>query len=256
MESQPAESRISILREEPAWLVVAKPTALHTVAQRGSDAPTVEAWLRAERPELATLEEAGLVHRLDRDTSGCLIVAKDAETRTRLREAFSGRGGEVRKTYLALVEGAASDGEFRLSFASRHRGSAKVTVRPEGEPETIGRCRWRVRSSRSSSSAGGAGGKTRTRGVSMREPPRDSPSGPSAEPPTTLLEVELLGPGRRHQIRAGLASLGHPLVGDVLYGARAEGAPRLHAWRVEVDGVPVEAEPPSWAAVAGRAARR
>ena len=102
-----------------------------------------------------------------------------------------------------------------LSFASRHKGSAKASVHTRGEPETIGRCRWRVRSVRDD---------------------------------TTLIEVDLLGPGRRHQIRAGFAYEGHPLVGDTLYGAQeAASGLGLHAWRVEIDGVVVECPIPAWA---------
>jgi 23S rRNA-/tRNA-specific pseudouridylate synthase len=205
MEPQVGYTHIPVLREERSWLVLAKPAGIHSIAQRGSDAPNVEAWLRATRPELAELDEAGLVHRLDFETSGCLLVAKDDATRARLRDAFSGRGGDIRKTYLALVEGQFPDrvlaGSFTLSFASRHKGSAKVTVHTRGEPETIGRCRWRV---------------LRVMGNN------------------TLVEVELLGPGRRHQIRAGMAHEGHPLVGDTLYGGSPrEGGLCLHAWRLE-----------------------
>lgn len=222
MDAQEPQSQISIIREEDSWLVVSKPAGIHSVAQRGSDAPSVEAWLRAARPELDGLAECGLVHRLDHETSGCLLVAKDADTRERLRGAFSGRGGEVRKTYLARVEGRLPErvlaGSFTLSFSSRHKGSAKVTVHTRGEPDTIGRCRWRVRS------VAGAGSDA-----------------------TTLLEVELLGPGRRHQIRAGLAFEGHPLAGDTLYGAReAPHGPLLHAWRLVVDGAAVECPLPHW----------
>jgi 23S rRNA-/tRNA-specific pseudouridylate synthase len=218
-----------VLREEASWLVVAKPAGMHTVAQRGSDAPSVEAWLRAARPELAALEEAGLVHRLDFDTSGCLLVARNETARVRLREAFSGRGGDIRKTYLALVEGRFPDrvlaGAFTLSFTSRHKGSAKVTVHSRGEPETIGRCRWRVLRVVESAHASTA---------------------------HTLLEVELIGPGRRHQIRAGMAHEGHPLVGDTLYGAAPAGAGvHLHAWRLDGDdssiNALIEAPAPAWA---------
>lgn len=222
MDAQEPQSPISIIREEGPWLVVAKPAGIHSVAQRGSDAPSVEAWLRAARPDLAEIDEAGLVHRLDLETSGCLLVAKDAATRERLRGAFSGRGGDIRKTYLARVEGRFPErvlaGSFTLSFTSRHKGSAKVSVHTRGEPDTIGRCRWRVR----------------------------SVAGEGADA-TTLLEVELLGPGRRHQIRAGLAFEGHPLAGDTLYGAReAPHGPLLHAWKLEIGGLSVECPAPGW----------
>jgi 23S rRNA-/tRNA-specific pseudouridylate synthase len=62
-----------------------------------------------------------------------------------------------------------------------------------------------------------------------------------------LVELDLLGPGRRHELRAGCAYLGHPLVGDVLYGGTAAARIQLHAWRVELDGELVEAPPPPWA---------
>lgn len=223
MATQDPATAISILHEEPSWFVVAKPAGMHTVSQPGREGASIEAWLRESRPELDELDECGLVHRLDFDTSGCLLVAKSEGTRARLRDAFSGRGGEVRKTYLARVEGRLPErvmaGSFTLSFTSRHKGSAKVTVHTRGEPDTIGRCRWRVRS------AAAAGAE-----------------------PSTLLEVELLGPGRRHQIRAGLGHEGHPLVGDTLYGARAaQHGPLLHAWRLVVDGTTVECPPPDWA---------
>ncbi len=219
----------TIVREEANWFVVAKPAGIHTVAQPNNDAPSVEAWLRASRPDRADIEECGLVHRLDFDTSGCVIVAKSAKARGWLREAFSGRGGDIRKIYLARVEGQFANrvlaGSFTLGFSSRHKRSAKVSVSPRGEPDEIGRCRWQVRS-----------------------------TGHVGALATTLLEVELLGPGRRHQIRAGMAHEGHPLVGDTLYGAQPLGsvdAPirgiHLHAWRVEVDGIAVECPPPAWA---------
>lgn len=218
MTTQDPAAAISILHEEPSWLVVAKPAGMHSVDQRGNDAPTIESWLRAARPELAALDECGIAHRLDFDTSGCLLVAKTPDARERLRDAFSGRGGDVRKIYLARVEGQYDNrimaGAFTLSFTSRHKGSSKVSVHTRGEPETIGRCRWRVRSVRDD---------------------------------TTLVEVELLGPGRRHQIRAGFGYEGHPLVGDALYGSTSEGPIRLHAWRLEVDGTVVECTPPAWA---------
>lgn len=206
----------AILAEHAGWLVVAKPAGWHTVRGKteSDDAGggVVESWLATARPDLASLPESGLVHRLDRDTSGCLVVAKDPAAYERLRAAFAAATG-LRKIYLCRAKpGLPSDDRATLFFASRHKGSAKVTVRESGAAREAGRLRWRVLDR----AAGG-----------------------------DLVEVELIGPGRRHQIRAGLAYLGHPLVGDELYGGGA-GTPLLHAWKVEVDGTEVEAPKPAW----------
>lgn len=246
-----------ILRECERWLVLDKPAGWHTVARRGvidddaeaaslaapgpSDAPpprnaetevaaaremkggipsgraqTIEEWLRATHPSLAALDECGLVHRLDLGTSGCLLVAKSAEELASLRREIGAVTGRIRKTYLAIVRrGIPPEGSFRFFFRGRHKRSAKVLVAGSGEHSECGRCRW-------------------TRLSSSRE--------------GDLVEVELLGPGRRHQIRAGLAHLRFPLRGDPLY--RGDPAlpgvpfPALHAWKLEIDGTPVEAPLP------------
>lgn len=228
-----------VLLERERWLVVNKPAGWHSVEHADADPPrtepaserapeigSVEAWLRQRRPELASLSEAGLVHRLDRSTSGCLLVARSERAQARLRDAISEPGGEIRKRYLALVDATVpAQGSFALHFSSRHKRSAKVTVSDRGEPRTQGRCRWRSLGTVVQSEAA-------TRGV-------------------TMLEVELIGPGRRHQIRAGLAHQGSPLVGDALYHGNDPlpglGGPALHAWRLELEGEVVEAPlPEAW----------
>jgi len=219
------------MRDEPAilhgtndWLVVDKPVGWHTMSGSGtSDRSDLEAWLRAHVNTSVDLHEAGLVHRLDLYTGGCVLVATNERARQMLREAMSGRGdiaAAIRKVYLAQAQSEVpSYGRFELSFTSRYKRSKKVTVSATGPQKTLGACQWR------SGSAGGRDG---------------------------VIEVELQGPGRRHQIRAGLAHLGHPLVGDALYGgAEVEVAidvgPRLHAWRLYVGDDVVESPRPHWA---------
>lgn len=207
-----------VLHETVDWLVVHKPEGLHTVARKGDDdGPSLEAWLECTRPELKSLEETGLVHRLDVGTSGCVLVARSEQEQVRLRIGM--RDDSIRKSYHALIEGGLKEtGRFKLYFTSRYKRSKKVTVRSTGEPRHLGRCAWHIRA--------------RHRGIS-------------------LVEVELRGAGRRHQIRAGFAHLEAPLLGDALYGGAAwvEERPALHAWRLHVDGITVESPSPLVAAV-------
>ena len=220
METASPQSAPQVLATFTDWMVVNKPAGWHSVQQEGSEGSSVEAWLRANEPRAAALEEAGLCHRLDLWTSGCLAVALTPEAHERLRHAFSQAGSGVRKIYLALAgKGLSNDGRFRLHFESRYKRSAKVSVDESGSAWSAGRCIWHVQ--------------------------RRGPGGHD------LVQVELIGPGRRHQIRAGLAHLGHPLAGDTLYGGAplaTLSGPALHAWKLTVDGVEVEsALPPAFA---------
>ena len=230
----PARQSIpTTVREESEWFVLNKPTGWHSVAARVTDgAPTIEHWLSESFIGQRDLPECGLVHRLDLSTSGCLLVARNAHMHQTLRENFSaGFGGwSIEKKYLALVtRGLESRGEFSLCFAGRHKGSAKVTVTEVGDRNERGACRWCV------VRAGSA---------------KADPSDPRA---FDLVEVEVIGPGRRHQIRAGLGSLGHPLAGDALYrGADLaeewnNNFAALHSWKLTITGIQVESPRPSWA---------
>lgn len=198
-----------IIADRATWLVIGKPAGWHSVEQAHGGERTVEAWLRSAVPEQASLMGAGLVHRLDEGTSGCLVAARTEPALAELRSAFSGDPSRqaVEKRYRAWVAtGVRERGQFALHFTGRHRGSSKVSVSERGDASTRGICRWSVLS----------------RGALH-----------------DLVEIDLVGPGRRHQIRAGFAWLGFPLASDATYrgAARADFEhAALHAHAVIIDG--------------------
>lgn len=162
----------------------------------------------------------GLLHRLDRPVSGVVLFARTSKAASRLSEQLRSRG--VKKIYLALVHGEVtpSSGSL-LSFLKK--GEKKVRTAMEGEAEA-------KEASLSYRTLRTAGGKT-------------------------LLEVRL-HTGRKHQIRVQLAALGHPVEGDVKYGAPyalGGGAIRLAALSLTFkhptreERVTIEAPTPEWA---------
>ncbi len=208
LSSAPADP--VVLHADPWLLVIDKPSGLLSQSGRGpSLADAVPARLE---PAWGPLR---LPHRLDRDTSGLLLLARDPETHRSLSMALEAR--RVRRTYLADVAGWPSSPAGRVEAAlakARHRPPL-YRVHPAGRPSRTdwwclergdGWCRLRL------------------------------------EPHT----------GRSHQLRVHLAWLGHPILGDPLYGpARSRGAAgrlRLHAWRLDLvhprTGEPLSLEAP------------
>jgi 23S rRNA-/tRNA-specific pseudouridylate synthase len=232
MQAHPARQP-EVLSQTNDWLVVNKPSGWHcacieatnrdSVGDRSAlSHPVLREWLAANIADLAPLPESGLVHRLDRLTSGCVIAGRSIAAIDRLKQAVRGESESIGKIYLAMASGRLSEGSFELFFRSRYRRSRKISVVRQGANNERGRCRWKVIESHAD---------------------------------RTLLEVELTGPGKRHQIRAGLAHLGHPLLGDDLYGGPTwDGRFGLHAWAVELDGKRITAPPPaSWPVANGDA---
>ena len=132
----------------------------------------------------------GIVHRLDKDTSGLIVVAKNDLAHRRLAEQFSRR--QVKKTYLALVHGWMKQerGTISRAIARDRARRTRMTTHGQGGREAVSH--WRV----------------------LRRIP-------SQFGKFSLLEVKI-DTGRTHQIRVHLASLGHPVLGDRLYGAPQE----------------------------------
>lgn len=172
-----ARMRRAVLYEDRDLLIVDKPAGV--AVHKGTDIPAgVIETLRHLRPELAELE---LAHRLDRDTSGVLALAKTPSMLRYLHELLRDREDEIERHYLAVVAGSWPS-RMRVLDAPLRRRDDRVVVDPSGQ-------------------------RAETH-VSVRRRVGDS---------ATVVNVRLLT-GRKHQIRAHLRHAGHPIAGDDRYG--------------------------------------
>lgn len=241
-EMTPEDEPLEILLEDDDFVVIDKPPSLVVHPGAGRESGTLAHRLLYHYPESAQVGgpgRPGVVHRLDRDTSGVLVLARSARGYGALTEAFAAR--RVSKTYVGIVYGRppAEAGTIDATI-DRHPNLRKQMAVRKGGRESV--THYRLRAERA--------------GVAALE-----------------LDLET---GRTHQIRVHLKHLGHPLVGDPVYGeARWKGLPRavqpplsrfprpaLHAWRIAFrhprTDEPVEVEAPIprdlldlWSAVTG-----
>ena len=227
LELAPApEIDVHVVHEDDDLLIIDKPAGLVVHPSPGHDSGTlVNALLgragAAEFGGIAGVQRPGIVHRLDRDTSGLLMVAKSDAAQHSLMAQLKAR--RVKKTYLALVQGevAAALGRVEAPIGRDPKHRMRMAVVPDGRPSTTG---YRVRE--------------RFTGW-------------------TLLELDLVT-GRTHQIRVHLDAIGHPVAGDPVYGTGTSrrgpdvrgglGRLFLHAWRLELTspstGALIRAEAP------------
>jgi 23S rRNA pseudouridine1911/1915/1917 synthase len=240
---EPEAGELVILHQDDDLVVLDKPAELTVHPGAGRPTGTLAHRLLSHFPEISKVGgpgRPGIVHRLDKDTTGVLVVARTDKAYQALSAAFAER--QVQKLYLAIVYGQPREttGSIDLPIGRHPNRRKEMTIRPAGRP-------------------------ARTDYEQI-----DSARG------LALLKIDL-ATGRTHQIRVHLKALGHPLIGDPIYGeARWKGLdreiqrplrdfsrPALHAWRLQlthpVSGelLRFEAPVPSdieflWQAIAGR----
>src|SRR5258708_2417509 len=203
LRAEPESIPLDVVYEDNDLLIVNKPAGMSVHAGAGNSRGTLVNALLGRGQNLsrggsqADALRPGIVHRLDKQTSGLIVIAKNDYSHAKLAESFRTRA--VKKTYIALVEGklekTAGEINFPIGRDPVHRTRMKAFADLSGQQRQISTGRAR---------------EARTEWHKLAE-----------FGPATLLEVQL-HTGRTHQIRVHFSAVKHPLVGDSLYGAAAK----------------------------------
>ena len=197
-EKEQADVDLPILYEDDDVIVVNKPSGLLTHAKGGlSDEPTVAEIIRPKTSFATDTDRPGIVHRLDRDTSGLLIIAKNPESAAHLQRQFAER--TAKKTYIAITDGKPKLNAAKIDLPIGRNPSAPSTFRidPNGKPAQT---TYHVLTENDTQSL-----------VELK--------------PTT---------GRTHQLRVHLTHLNAPILGDRVYGKSSDCRMMLHAQKLEI----------------------
>lgn len=197
-EKEQTDVDLPILYEDDDVIVVNKPSGLLTHAKGGlSDEPTVAEIIRPKTSFATDTDRPGIVHRLDRDTSGLLIIAKNPESAAHLQRQFAER--TAKKTYIAITDGKPKLNAAKIDLPIGRNPSAPSTFRvdPNGKPSQT---TYHVLAENDAQSL-----------IELK--------------PTT---------GRTHQLRVHLTHLNAPILGDRVYGKSSDCRMMLHAQKLEI----------------------
>jgi len=201
--SEPESISLPVVFENDDVVVINKPAGVLTHA-KGTlhNEATVATWLKSHcgsngETEFWSSNRAGIVHRLDRVTSGVMICAKNEAAQTKLQKQFSDR--KAKKSYLAIIEGSLDEPEGTIDVPIERNPKAPATFRP------------------------GINGKSAQTHYTVV----------SVTSTYTLIEMRPYT-GRTHQLRVHMQYMKHPIVGDVLYGGQPADRLMLHAKQLEI----------------------
>ncbi len=193
------KTEFEILYEDRDLLVINKPAGLLVHQGAGLQQPTLVNGLLYYTSDLSTIggrERPGIVHRLDKETSGIMVVAKNNESHQNLSEQFKNR--TINKIYIAVVHGhLAFEGKIEKPIGRSNKDRKKMAINPLGR-------------------------EALTYWEKIKE-----------IPPFTSIKVQIIT-GRTHQIRVHMADHGNPIVGDSIYGKKNRKGSRLmlHGWEM------------------------
>lgn len=199
-----------VIAETSDYLVIDKPAGLAVHGGGNIQEPTLIDWLLAKYPKIKTVGEdetrPGIVHRLDKEVSGLMVIAKNNQSFSSLKNQFKNR--QIHKEYLALVHGHLKQDHGLINFSiTRSRDGHRMAALPSGTEELLLRKSPRGRDQGNIDSWL----KARTAETEFNVLKKFINY--------SLVQVQIKT-GRTHQIRVHFFAYGHPLVGDRLYGAK------------------------------------